>query len=184
MDVIVEVASSLKGYHEWDAKVRAKGFENVMEGPICRYRKGPLVLDVMPTGPSVLGFANRWYELAFQTAVEIEVEPGLTARIIYPTVFLGTKWEAFDDPRRENGGDAVASRDFADIVYVLDGRSEIVDEIAGADPELRAYLWDKFRSLLTSPDLRFEVAAHIDRDEASRRRVDAVLARIRAIAGG
>ncbi|HMJ03771.1 MAG TPA: hypothetical protein VK506_12570 [Conexibacter sp.] len=54
-----------------------------------------------------------------------------------PPFLVATKLEAFADRGR---GDYIASRDFADVVSLLDGRAELVGEILGAPRELRRYL--------------------------------------------
>jgi hypothetical protein len=53
-----------------------------------------LIIDVMPTDPGMLGFANRWYRPAFAHAATIELA-GYKFRLISPAYFLATKLEAF-----------------------------------------------------------------------------------------
>lgn len=60
VDVVVEVAGYI-GYQQLEAELRTLGFKNVIEGPICRFRHGELLLDAMPTDADVFGFGNRWY---------------------------------------------------------------------------------------------------------------------------
>ncbi len=50
VDVMVEVAS-LATYHNFNQKLRIRGFsEDIsLEAPICRWRAGDIILDVMPT---------------------------------------------------------------------------------------------------------------------------------------
>jgi len=55
--------------------------------------------------------------------------------------FLATKLEAFD---HRGGGDFLLSRDVEDVIAVLDGRPEIVDEVREVDAELRIYLGKRF----------------------------------------
>jgi hypothetical protein len=50
---------------------------------------------------------------------------------------VATKLEAF---RGRSGGDVFASHDLEDIVAVVDGRPEIVEEIAAAAADVRAYV--------------------------------------------
>ena len=68
VDVIVEVASHV-AYQKLAAELRDRGFcEDTRKGaPMCRYRHGPLILDVMPTHVA-LGSSNRWYPHALTTA--------------------------------------------------------------------------------------------------------------------
>src|SRR5260221_10778552 len=64
VDAIVAIAS----YAEFtllENRLRELGFrESRAEGaPICRWLHGDLILDLMPTDASILGFSNRWYNL-------------------------------------------------------------------------------------------------------------------------
>ena len=58
--------------------------------------------------------------------------------------FLATKFSAFhgrgDDPR--------TSKDFEDIVYVLDNRLDIVNEIKNSPEDVQFFLKSEFRELL------------------------------------
>jgi hypothetical protein len=49
---------------------------------------------------------------------------------------LATKFAAFHD----RGGDPRTSKDFEDIVYVLDNRLNLVEELLGAPEDVRSYL--------------------------------------------
>ncbi len=62
VDVIVEI-STRRDYYRFEKRVRKLGFENDHESRvICRFHhpETELVLDVMPTKASILGFENRW----------------------------------------------------------------------------------------------------------------------------
>jgi hypothetical protein len=60
--------------------------------------------------------------------------------------FLGTKMEAF---RGRGQMDFLASHDLEDFVAVIDGRSTILPEIAGSAGDVREYLAEAARSLLS-----------------------------------
>jgi hypothetical protein len=70
----------------------------------------------------VLGFSNRWYPTAIETAQTFPIA-GHNLRIVTPALFVATKLEAFHG---RGGGDVFASHDLEDIVAVADGRPEIV----------------------------------------------------------
>ena len=63
-------AIALADHHEFEARLRARGFvHDTREGaPICRWRIGSVTVDAMPAREDVLGFSNRWYPLALETA--------------------------------------------------------------------------------------------------------------------
>ena len=60
IDVITEV-TSVRDYYQLSERLRQRGFaEDKNEGaPICRWKLGSTILDVMPTNPDLLGFGNR-----------------------------------------------------------------------------------------------------------------------------
>jgi hypothetical protein len=60
VDAIVDVTSYAK-YTALSERLRALGLaEDTTPGaPLCRWRHGPLIVDVMPTDAAVLGFSNR-----------------------------------------------------------------------------------------------------------------------------
>ena len=66
VDVIVEVASLIE-YHRLAKRLRELGFseDQSPDAPICRWRAGGVLLDVMPTHPEIMGFGNEWYQPAF-----------------------------------------------------------------------------------------------------------------------
>ena len=62
VDIIVEVASRLD-YHQLEKTLRELGFfqKMQMEDPICRWHINDVVVDVMPTDESILGFSAPNY---------------------------------------------------------------------------------------------------------------------------
>ncbi len=178
VDAIAEISS----YAEFTAlgdRLRDLGFrESHAQGaPICRWTHKDLVLDLLPTDPSILGFSNRWYLPALRSARRIQVG-SYDARVITAPYFLATKLEAFHGRGR---GDYSMSRDLEDIVAVLDGRPEIIEEVQQSDLQLRQYLSNKFVSLMTIPDFLDSVPGYLLPDAASQQRLGIVLERIRSL---
>lgn len=177
IDVIVELATTGEFYRLQDA-LRAKGFSEDMEsGVICRWRHDPIVLDVMPTRSDILGFANRWYPNAVKFAHECTID-GVRLRFVSPAYFLATKLEAFDG---RGGGDYMASRDMEDVVAVLDGRLEIVGDVAEADSDVQSYLAGQFKELLGDDDFLDALPGHLPADAASQARVPLLVERMESI---
>lgn len=56
--------------------------------------------------------------------------------------------------------DFYASHDFDDIVSVLDGRIEIVDEIKSSDVNLQEYLINSLREVMASPSFKGAIPGH------------------------
>ncbi|HWH19044.1 MAG TPA: nucleotidyl transferase AbiEii/AbiGii toxin family protein [Solirubrobacterales bacterium] len=156
VDVIVEVATR-NDYYRFEERLRALGFANDDEdGVICRFRHGAqrLVLDAMPTDAAILGFENRWQNEAFPHAVTVSLPSGQTIRAVPPAYLLATKLEAF---RSRGKGDLLWSRDFEDVITLVDRRVELIDEVRGAGDELRAYISAELGVLLDRGD--FDSAA-------------------------
>jgi predicted nucleotidyltransferase len=139
VDVIVEVASRRR-FAQFERRLRDHGFREDREsGVICRWLHGDseLVLDAMPLDASILGFANRWQAASVPHAVDRALPSGSRISAVSPPFLLATKLEAFAGRGRD---DYLASRDFADIVSLLDGRAELVTEVERSPADLREYL--------------------------------------------
>lgn len=126
----------------------------------------------------VLGFANRWYPLAVQTAQEVALSAGMTIRLISAPAFMATKFEAFFD---RGQGDLLGSHDLEDIVNVLDGRLELVSEVAAAAPELRQYLAVQCQALLATPGFMNALPGMVFPDESLAGRVKLLAQRFEQI---
>ena len=154
--------------------------EDVREGaPVCRWLLDDLIVDIMPTRGDILGFSCEWYQLAFDTAQTISLPNGTTIRLVTPACFLATKLTAFANRGRRN---PMASHDLEDVIAVIDGRLEIVGDVANAPADLRAAIATKFGELLTRPDAEEVVAAQLLPDAESQGRLPLVLERIEAMA--
>ncbi len=181
VDVIVEAAT----YAEFtilEQQLRQLGFResHVQDAPICRWLSGNLILDFMPVDPSILGFSNRWYRPALENAVKLSVND-LVVRIITAPYFLATKLEAFHG-RGKN--DFRMSHDLEDIVTVIDGRPELVEEVHLAPPDLRKYFSDEFRGLLSNRNFLDALPGHLLPDHASQQRAGLVLERMKRLIRG
>ncbi len=179
VDLVAQVAA-LSGYHQLEEDFVRLGFKRDIskDAPICRWRLGNLEVDLMPTDTNILGFANRWYPLAMQTARRIVLPSGTSIRLIAAPVFLATKFEAFAD---RGNGDLLGSHDLEDIVNVLDGRPEIVAEIAASPMELRRYLADRCSALLAMPNFMDALQGMVFPDESLAVRVQMLVEKFREI---
>ena len=180
VDMVAQVAS-LAGYHELERQFTRLGFKRDMtqDAPICRWRYNNLEVDLMPALPGILGFANRWYPLAVQSAQRVVLPNGVSIRLITAPAFLATKFEAFAD---RGNSDLLGSHDMEDIVNVLDGRPEIVDEVAASPDELKRYLADRCRALLALPNFMGALSGMVFPDESLTERVKTVGLRLKQIA--
>jgi hypothetical protein len=181
VDVIVEVTTSTE-FHGFEERLRRRHFdEDQADGVICRkrHRESGLILDVMPSEPRILGFANRWQREALPHAAVVRLPSGAEIKAVSPPYLVATKLEAF---RSRGKGDFLASRDFADVITLVDGREELVAEVVAAPTELRGYLTATLASAAREAGFQYGVLGALRPDAASQARAEAVvLPRLRAI---
>jgi predicted nucleotidyltransferase len=177
VDAIVAIDSYLE-FTLLEDHLRNLGFRQPhTEGaPICRWINGDLVLDLMPTDPSILGFSNRWYRPALENAQRARIGECEILLITAP-YFLATKLEAF----RGRGRNDFSSHDLEDIVTVIDGRTELLDEVHLASMDLQKYLSDEFEALLSSRDFLEALPGHLLPEAASQQRLGLVLQRMKQL---
>ena len=174
VDVVVEVATRSE-FYEFEAKLRDAGFSEDQEsGVMCRWRhrKTGLILDAMPSRADILGFENEWQAATIPHAVVYQLSSGAKIRAAPPVYMLAMKLEAL---KGRVQGDFLRSLDFDDIVTLVDGRPELLEEVAGADAALRAYIAAEMRRLLAEPRLMDGLAGAMRGDAASQERVDVVI---------
>lgn len=181
VDVICEVASLLD-YQRLSKRLRAQGLREDQgpDAPVCRWRVQGMVLDVMPTSPEILGFGNPWYRPAFASAVQTALPSGRMIRMVSAPYFLVTKLAAFDG---RGQGDYAASHDLEDIVAVLDGRPEVVEEVRHSGAALREHLENRIADLLKEMRFLDALPGHMPGDAASQARVPRIIERLRAMSG-
>lgn len=141
VDAIVGIYNR-KDFNDIDKKLRKLGFKNnIIDGVICKWEVDGAILDVMPTDPNILGFANRWYQPALKYAQSYFLEPELDIFLISPVYFLATKLEAFNN---RGNRDFYASHDLEDIITIFDGRESIFDEILNSEKDIKSFMVQTF----------------------------------------
>lgn len=134
--------------------------------------------DVMPTDERILGFSNRWYKAAMENAQKMQLENGLTLRVVTAPFFLGTKLEAF---KGRGKNDYFASHDLEDLIAVIDGRPSLLGELRSESKELRAYVANEVRNLLEEHNFIDALPGYLLPDHASQARLGRLLATLRTI---
>lgn len=179
VDVICRVIARAD-YHQLGRQLRQRGFQEDSRpgAPLCRWCTDDLILDLMPTQGEILGFSNRWYPLALETAQLQELPSGCSIRIVTAPVFLATKLEAF---RGLGQGYFLFSHDLEDLMAVVDGRASLLDECRLSPPELRNDLAAQFLELLKTSAFLEALPAFLPPDQASQQRLPDLLETLRAI---
>jgi len=181
VDVIIEIGGEAERVALRERLVR-QGFgeDSSEDAPICRWTTRGIKVDVMPTDSSILGFSNRWYRDALRNAKRA-TPPGCSPIwVITAPYFVATKIEAF---RGRGGGDYLASHDIEDLIVVVDGRQELVDEIDAAPADLRDYVSEAIGELLQDEDFLDALPGHLAGDSASQGRLGVIKGRLGRIGG-
>jgi hypothetical protein len=182
VDVVVRVTTRT-AYHRLQGRLRELGFspDSRSGAPLCRMRTADdLVLDVMPLDEEVLGFTNRWYLLALDTAIPLELASDVVIRAITASAFLATKWEAF---QHRGATDPLLSHDLEDIITVVAGRSTIVADVSALPRGARQFIAASTRDFLAGPWAEEIVAGSLPDARRLPGFADVVLARLRELAG-
>lgn len=157
VDISLEIAS-FSELEKLREKLVAKGFTQRAESTVnCRFWLGEIMVDVMSTKAVGWAPANEWFEPGFRN-IRINNIDGMTIRILSFPYFLATKFAAFLD---RGIADARASKDFEDIVYLLDNRLGLSEEVLSAPVEVRQYLWEQIQDILNKPQLKEAILAHL-----------------------
>lgn len=177
IDVVLEIA----GYSEFAAMehlLRQAGFtQNWLDNlPMVAWHWRGIRVDFLPHRPTEMMDSNRWFPYLIDEAERIEVSPGRYAWCASAPCFIATKLEAFFSRGK---GDHLMSKDIEDILAVVDGREELLNEIKHSSPDIRGFSKAAFRDLLK--DKRFmECLPQIVPDDA---RELILTDRLREIAG-
>lgn len=177
-DVDVIVAAGFAEYARIEQKVAALGFARDIDSEvICRWihRDSGILFDLMPVDPEVLGFSNRWYPYAVETAQQVELGGGLSVRMVTAVAFVATKLAAFAD---RGHGDVFGSHDLEDVLNIVDGRESLEQELSEAPPDLRDSVREAFVGLLAHRDFNNALPGHV----TDPNRVPVIMKRLRRLA--
>ncbi len=175
VDVIVHVLRR-HDYYALTERLAKIGFAIQMgEDVICRFRSGELILDVMPTREDILTFSSRWYEPAINNFVFYELPGAKKIKVISAPLFLCTKFEAYHSRGKSD------EKDLEDIIFVVNGRLELLDDISTAEDIVKQHLRECVQALLDN-DFASRIDFYLPNDRASAARALLVLERLEAIA--
>jgi predicted nucleotidyltransferase len=137
----IDMTINLANYTEWatmQERLAVLGFYPNPEGTsICSYKYENIEIDIMPAEDSNIGVSNSWYKPGFKYMQQIELPDGISINILPAVYFLATKLEAFNN---RGNNDYYGSHDYEDIIYLLDNRIDIVDDILSSDNDVKKYV--------------------------------------------
>jgi len=177
VDVVTSVTTR-RDYYRLDRKMLQLGFQNVKD-LTCRYKKGFLILDLIPLNEEILGFSNPWYPEGIELSRVIQVAPNVDVKLIHPILFVASKLEAFNN---RGGGDFMTSQDMEDIVTVVNGRIELTEEIYEVSDEARSYVSHEIETLLGEAAFINDLPALLEPDSVSQARLPIIIERLTNLA--
>ena len=137
VDCVIDIANRAE-YYQLSERLRAIGLEECLgkNEPICRWQYQNQIIDIMPCDPSILGFSNRWYSEGIEKAISTVLPSGREILIFSPLHLLASKIEAF----RGRGKSFIFSKDIEDIITLLDGCQDLVQEFDIEEGELKSFV--------------------------------------------
>ncbi|MEX0828118.1 MAG: hypothetical protein WD005_04110 [Haliea sp.] len=179
VDVIVEI-QHYTDYKKLEQELMKLGFKPSLQedAPVCRFEYENLTLDVMPTDERILGFSNRWYQDAIKSATSTMLPNGKKLNHVTAPYFVATKLEAFAG---RGNHDFMASHDFEDLIAIVNGRPELVEEINNAPAPLQKYIAECFRNYLKDSNMQQALPGVMPEQQADDRRIQIVVKRMQSI---
>jgi hypothetical protein len=164
IDVAVEVTGIIAHY-AFEDRLKVLGFNP--EGTInCRYIHGETIIDVMHTDGALQGINTTWYQDGFDNAVIVKIKGDKAIKILNSVYFVASKLEAFHD-RAYKQKNYLDCKDLEDIINVINGRPELVEEIQNAKVDVKRYISNFINCLVNDPKW-FDAIKSIARQERSR----------------
>jgi len=164
VDITLEIASFAE-LTRIQEQLADKGIFPAREEKImCRFNCEGVLLDVMATREVGWAQANEWFEPGFKHLESVDLDENQTIKILSVAYFLASKFTAYHD----RGKDPRTSHDFEDIIYVLDNRVNLVNDILDAPEDVRKYLVNEF-SMLVDVGMEEAVLCHLEPDSQFER---------------
>lgn len=179
IDVVTTVTKT-SDYQNIERQLRNKGFTNVQEF-FCRFQKGELILDLMPTGGEpVGGHVNPWYREGVDRSNVFELPSGASISVIHPALFVATKLVAFNS---RGGGLFMDSHDMEDIITIVSGREELSEDISEVSQEAQNFICGEIETLVGEQSFIDSLPGLVRPDPVSQARVSIITERLIDISG-
>jgi len=166
VDCVIELVS-YSNLNDLEEKLRKLKFANDTEsGVICRWKYAGLQVDIMPDDEAILGFSNEWYKKGMGHTLNYSFADGTNIRYFETAYFLASKFIALND---RGGNDWRTSTDFEDIIYVLDNRINLLDELKITDKEVLTFLKYEFEKILSKSNTEELIACALPTNSENER---------------
>jgi predicted nucleotidyltransferase len=174
-DVDISFAiSSFVGLESIRKELNRKGFKQSPEDDvICRFRYEGIKVDVMSTKAVGWAPANPWFSPGFAKRETIVITDQKIQILPLP-FFLASKFTAYND---RGGKDPRISHDFEDIIYVLDNRTDIVEQLVNLPDEVGPFLMEQLIRILDDRDMQEAILGNLSyetREERYQRIIECI----------
>ena len=164
IDIVVEIASVLE-LEKLRQELADRGIHFAKdEKTICRFIYKNVLLDVMATQEIGWAPANPWFKSGFDHP-EVHYLGKTEIKIMPLAFYLASKFVAFN----VRGTDPRTSKDLEDIIYILDNRSSVVEDIIGSEKKVKAFLIKELAEIFRDPLLQEAVLAHLESNTQTER---------------
>lgn len=158
----IDMTINLANYSEWaqmqERLSELEFYPDPQGQSICSYKYKSIAVDIMLADDSSLGATNRWYKPGFDFLEQTTLPDGIDITILSAPYFLATKIEAFNN---RGNIDFYGSSDFEDIIYLLDNRTNIVEEIIKSDELVQTFIKVELTKIKNHPQANEILAMHI-----------------------
>lgn len=163
VDCVVNT-TSYSEHIAFEELLRAKGFQNdkTHDAPICRWIFKGGKVDVLPMGDTALLFGNPWYQLGFNKREPHTLPSGITIYCLSVTYFIASKIIAL---LTRGGNDWRGSKDFEDIVYVLNYCTDLIDKYKTENTEVQSFVSMHFATMPKRNNIKEEIECAISPDK-------------------
>lgn len=118
-------------------------------GVICRFKLDDILVDVMSTKAVGWAPANPWFADGFNQRETVLIDE-IPVQIMPLPYFLASKFSAFTD---RGGSDPRYSKDFEDITYILNNRTDWHEVLIASEPDVKEFLARQLQEIVNSSKL-------------------------------
>ena len=177
IDVVIEVLNRGK-YYFIQEQLREAGFKEDFESDvICRWIYDDVLVDIMPNDEKILGFTNRWYADGIKNAIKYKLESGREINVFTFPYFIATKLDALIS----RGEDNRYSKDFEDIVRLIDNKLSIQEEFENCEPSLLDFITSEFIKLFIQNKNATEDILCVLHPETDKYRADNIIDKVKLL---
>jgi len=137
----------------------------VEDDVVCRFRYDNIKVDVMSTKEVGWAPANPWFSQGFAQRETVQLGDQ-SIQLLPLTYFIASKFAAH---KGRGGKDPRTSHDFEDIVYVIDNRIDITEQIKKAPNDVKSYLMEQLGLILKDNALQEAILGNLAYDTREAR---------------